>query len=529
MNRLFGKKVLLVLFVLMIAVSMVFTGCDKDKGKDKTEDDGKLKGTLNITGSTSVQKAGEAIADAFMELHDEVTVNYQGVGSSNGVKAANDGSADIGTASRNQKEKEKEWKLNEYVIAKDGIAVAVHPSNPVSELTTEQIQKIFKGEITNWKDVGGDDKGIVVLNREAGSGTRGAFEEMLDVEDKITNKALEFNGNGPMQAAIASKEDAIGYVSFSYVDETIQPVKVDGVEATVANVLGGDYPISRPFLMLTKGEESKLTKAFLDFVMSYDGQRLVQKVGAIPVIQLEGTLNLTGSTSVQKLGEVLADELMKLHPNMTINYQGVGSSNGVKAANDGTADIGTASRNLKEKEKEWKLNEYVLCYDGIAIVVHPGNSVGELTKEQAMKIFKGEITNWKDVGGEDKDIIVCNREAGSGTRGAFEELMELEDQVTTEALEFNGNGPMQAAIASKPDGIGFVSFGYIDETVKPVKLDGVDATVENVLAGTYPLSRPFLMLTKGEENDLTRAFIDFALGKQGQNMAVKKGYIPVAE
>ncbi|HOJ11546.1 MAG TPA: phosphate ABC transporter substrate-binding protein [Clostridiales bacterium] len=243
--------------------------------------------------------------------------------------------------------------------------------------------------------------------------------------------------------------------------------------------------------------------------------------------KLSSKLEIIGSTSTQKLFETLADEFVIKNPKVKINYQGVGSSKGIKAVKDGTGDIGTSSRELKEEEKSWGLKEYVLAKDGIAIAINPGNQKNELTVDQITKIFKGEITNWKDIGGKDRKIIVLSREAGSGTRGAFEELLKIEDQVVKEALVYDGNGPMKAAIASTEDAIGYISFGYMDDSVKTLRIDGVEPTIENVLSGSYPLSRPFIIMTKGEAEGLAKSFIDFALDKEGQSIVKDEGYIPI--
>lgn len=251
-----------------------------DTAKDKVE------GTIEIIGSTSVQPIAESLGEAFMAKNQGVTINVQGGGSSVGVKSALDKLCDIGNASRNLKDSEKGQGLIENVVALDGIAVVVHPSNPASDLSVEQVKKIYMGEITNWSEVGGADKDIIVFNREAASGTRGAFIDLTDLEEKqddgsrkllITEKALEANSNGALKTSISTKENAIGYVSLGSLDETIKTVKIDGVEATAENVQAGTYTLYRPFLMLTNGEPNELTQAFLDFIMSDEGQQIVSK------------------------------------------------------------------------------------------------------------------------------------------------------------------------------------------------------------------------------------------------------------
>jgi len=274
------KKVMSVILVIM-AMAVIFVGCSskssdigtKTSGEPPTET--KLQGTVSIIGSTSVQPIAQTLADEFSSIETGIKVDIQGVGSTAGVKAANDGTANIGTASRELKTEEKEWGLTEHVIALDGIAIAIHPENTITDLTKEQAAQIFKGEITNWKEVGGADAEIIVVSREDGSGTRGAFEEILKMEGELSEKALIAEGNGAVKQNIATKTNAIGYVSLGYLDNSIKALKIDGVEATVANIQSNQYTVSRPFLMLTKGEPTPETKAFLNFIMSSEGQKIV--------------------------------------------------------------------------------------------------------------------------------------------------------------------------------------------------------------------------------------------------------------
>ncbi|WIF95305.1 phosphate ABC transporter substrate-binding protein [Caminicella sporogenes] len=266
------KKIFSIILIGILTVSL-FTGCSQKKVSVENND--VLKGTVAVVGSTSVTPVAQNLADKFMSIHPEVKIDVQGIGSSAGIKAASNGSADIGMASRNLKEKEKEWGLTQHVIAYDGIAVVVNPNNPVKELTKEQIAKIFKGEIKNWKEVGGPDKEILVVSREAGSGTRGAFEEIVGIENAVREDALVAEGNGAVKANVASKEYAIGYLSFAYLDDSVKALKVDGAEPTVENIKAGNYKISRPFLMVTKGEIKLAAKAYLDFILSDEGQKIV--------------------------------------------------------------------------------------------------------------------------------------------------------------------------------------------------------------------------------------------------------------
>lgn len=296
MNFFQKSRTLVFLLVALLAIA-AFTGCTSSEVNNEVQEEGNNNNdnsgekTIEIAGSTSVQPVAEKLAEAFMAKNPGIKVNIQGIGSSAGVKAANNGTANIGTASRNLKTEEKDWGLTEHVIAYDGIAVVVHPSNEaIKDLTQETVTKIFKGEVTNWSEVGGKDAEIIVVSREAGSGTRGAFEDIMDLEEKINDKkvsavvkdAIIAEGNGTVRKNVAQKENAIGYLSLSYLNESVKTIKINGQEPTVENILDGKYPVSRPFLMLTKGEVDPTTQKYLDFIFSTEGQEIVSEKN-IPV------------------------------------------------------------------------------------------------------------------------------------------------------------------------------------------------------------------------------------------------------
>ncbi|MDF2546878.1 MAG: phosphate-binding protein [Anaerosolibacter sp.] len=281
------KKILSLALIVMLAVGLL-AGCGQktteQPQQEETQGDAALTGKVVIAGSTSVQPLSDELAAAFTEKNPDVQIEVQGGGSSVGVKSAIDKIVDIGMSSRDLKEEEKSSGLTEYVIAKDGIAVVVNPTSKVEDLTIEQIKKIFTGEITNWKEVGGEDKAITVVSREEGSGTRGAFIEITGVEGKdasgnkadlTTKNALVQPSTGAVKQTVANTPDSIGYVSMGALDDAVKTVKVEGVEATEENAKDGSFKISRPFLFLTNGEESETVKAFIEFIMSAEGQEIV--------------------------------------------------------------------------------------------------------------------------------------------------------------------------------------------------------------------------------------------------------------
>lgn len=244
---------------------------------------------------------------------------------------------------------------------------------------------------------------------------------------------------------------------------------------------------------------------------------------------LSGSIQMVGSTSMEKLANALSEAFMEKYPDVTVTAEFVGSGAGIEAVNNGTADIGNSSRNLKDEEKAAGAVENVVAIDGIAVCVDPANTVTGLTKQQLTDIYTGTVTNWSEVGGNDAPIIVVGREAGSGTRGAFEELLKVEENCAY-ANELDSTGAVMAKVASTPGAIGYVSLDALDDSVVALALDGVEATAENIKAGNYFLSRPFVMATKGEigaQSELVQAWFDFVLGGEGQEIAAEVGLITV--
>jgi phosphate transport system substrate-binding protein len=236
-----------------------------------------------------------------------------------------------------------------------------------------------------------------------------------------------------------------------------------------------------------------------------------------------GTITEAGSTTVQPVAEKLAAAFKQKNPGVTVTIQGGGSSVGIKSAADGTVDIGAASRELKSDEP--KLVTHLLARDGIAVIVHPGNTVTGLTKDQVVKIFTGEITNWNQVGGGSGTITVVSREEGSGTRGAFEEMVMGKSLIAAKAILQPSNGALRTSVSTTPLSIGYLSLGYLDNTVKALSIDGTAPTAENSKSGKYPIVRPLYFLTKEQPTGLVKEFIDFCLDNEGQEIIEKEGYL----
>ena len=281
------KKIIALVLTALLARSLVACGSetktdDADKTEDKTSTE--LTGTVSTDGSTSMEKVIGALSESFMAQNGGVTVNYNPTGSGSGITAVQEGTCDIGLSSRALKDEEKAAGLKETVLAYDGIAIIVNPENPVSDLTLEQIADIYTGRITNWKDLGGNDAEIVLIGREAGSGTRDGFETITGTTDACKYRQ-ELTSTGDVITTVAQNPDAIGYASLASIKDTVKALTVGGVACTAATVLDGSYAIQRPFVLVTKTGEtlSPAAQAFFDYATSSTASQLIKAAGAVPV------------------------------------------------------------------------------------------------------------------------------------------------------------------------------------------------------------------------------------------------------
>ena len=242
-----------------------------------------LSGTVSTDGSTSMEKVIGALSEAFMEANSKVTVTYNPTGSGTGIQAVQEGRCDIGLSSRALKDEEKASGLQETVLAYDGIAMIVNPANPVEDLTLEQIADIYTGKITNWSELGGSDSEIVLIGREAGSGTRSGFEEIVEVKD-LCQYRQELSSTGDVIATVAQNPGAIGYASLASVKDTVKAVKVGGVTPSEETVKDGTYAIQRPFVLVTKEGVtlSETAQAFFNYAVSKDANAVVIAAGVVP-------------------------------------------------------------------------------------------------------------------------------------------------------------------------------------------------------------------------------------------------------
>lgn len=272
------KKRILAVVSAMCLIAVAFTGCGS-----KNTSNGALNGNVTLAGSTSMEKLCEAMSESFMEANPGVTVTVEYTGSGAGLESLAAGSVNIGNASRGLKDSERENGCVENIVAIDGIAVITDKNNSVTDITAENLAKIYTGEITNWSEMGGADQPVVVIGREAGSGTRDAFEELLEIKDEC-EYAQELDSTGAVLAKVAATPGAIGYVSLDVVDSTVIGLKIDGVEPTEEQILAGNYLLQRPFVMATKGEiseQSEVVQAWFAYINSDAGREVIKKVGLI--------------------------------------------------------------------------------------------------------------------------------------------------------------------------------------------------------------------------------------------------------
>jgi phosphate transport system substrate-binding protein len=261
-------------FVLLTLIPGLFISCG-----DSSRNAGKQ--TITIAGSTSVMPFTEKLAEHFMIDSKDITIDVQGGGSTAGVQATINRTVDIGMSSRDLKDDEK--VLNKIVVCHDGIAVVVHKDNPVRALTLDQIRGIFSGSIANWRQLGWVNRKIDAVSREEGSGTRGAFEELVMKNKEIDDATMVQDSNGSVKEVVATDPYAIGYISMGLVDEKVKPVSINGIRPSIAAIRAGKYKIVRPFLYLTNGEPNKRANKFIAYVLSRDGQRILKNEGLVGV------------------------------------------------------------------------------------------------------------------------------------------------------------------------------------------------------------------------------------------------------
>ena len=278
------KKIIALMLTLVLTLSLAACGSDSNSNTDNSDnnDSAAVTGTVSTDGSTSMEKVIGALGESFMAANEGVEFTYNPTGSGAGITAAQEGRCDIGLSSRALKDEEKAGGLKETVLAYDGIAIIVNPENPVNDLTLDQIAKLYTGEITNWKDVGGNDAEVVLIGREAASGTRDGFESITGTKDKCQYRQ-ELTSTGDVITAVSQNPDAIGYASLASIKDSVKALNVDGVTPSEATVKDGSYKVQRPFVLVTvEGKElTPVAQKFFDYITSPDAAAIIAKAGAV--------------------------------------------------------------------------------------------------------------------------------------------------------------------------------------------------------------------------------------------------------
>ena len=281
------KKLISITLAALMALSL-FAACGKTNDSNDKANDSKTEvtGTVSTDGSTSMEKVIMSLGESFQAKNKGISVGYNPTGSGSGITAVSEGRCDIGLSSRALKDDEKASGLKETVLALDGIAIIVNPENKVSDLTLEQIAKIYTGQITNWKEVGGDDAEIVLIGREAGSGTRDGFESITGTKDSCKYRQ-ELTSTGDVITTVAGNPNAIGYASLASVKDSVKALSVGGVAPTEATVSDGTYAVQRPFVLVTKegAELSAAAQLFFDYATGKDAAEIISAAGAVPVVK----------------------------------------------------------------------------------------------------------------------------------------------------------------------------------------------------------------------------------------------------
>ncbi|MHB1154937.1 MAG: phosphate ABC transporter substrate-binding protein [Eubacteriales bacterium] len=526
MKRLMG------IVLICIMVFGLLAGCSETENQT-------VAGKLALGGSTSVEKVIQSMMESYMAKNKDVTITYAPTGSSTGIQGAAENTLDIGLSSRGLKDEEKST-LKEIIFALDGIAIIINNKNTITDLDLATLALIAKGEIKNWSEVGGTDTEIVVIGRDAASGTRDGFESIVGVKEACAY-AEEQASTGAVIASVQSNTGAIGYVSLSSVDEKVKTLTIEGVEPNEANVKDGSYKIQRPFVFAVKNDsDNALADDFINWAVSSATTEMVRNAGAVPVVgdvtkavteavadKLSGKLSLGGSTSVEKVIQSMMEAFMSEFNDVSMTYAPTGSSTGIQGATEGSLDIGLSSRGLKDEEKT-VLDEIVFAIDGIAIIVNNENTITDLDLATLALIAKGEIKNWSEVGGGDMEIVMIGRDAASGTRDGFESIVGVKEACVY-AEEQASTGAVIASVQSNTGAIGYVSLSSVDEKTKALTVEGIEPSEATVKDGSYKIQRPFVFAVKVDsDSSLADTFIKWAVSSATTEIVRNAGAVPVA-
>lgn len=521
--------------VLVLMITIILAGCGGGESTAVTMSQPQggegMAGIIDIGGSTSVQPLAEKLASSFKEIYPKVKINISGGGSTAGIRAATAGTVDLGTASRDIHITEPD--LITYPIARDAVVIVVHPSNPVSALTLEEVRDIYEGTITNWKQVGGNDGRITVVAREPGSGTRDCFE--TTITRNIRMDALFYDSNGAVKSKVSSDQRAIGFVSLGY-SEGLKALNLNGVEPTLENCSTGVYPVLRRLYFVSKEEVDDRTAAFINFCRSSLGQTIIANEKDYPPLRgilmdyptldpNTGTINLVcmnDSPEIYDLAQRLVQAFGQGHSGITINWVHSEEGRQLNVRDANTLYWGATPEDIEINDDDFVAHP--LFREAIAFVVHADTPVSGLKLEQIRNIFDGTISDWKHLGGKDAPIVVLalNEESEAGNH--FRSRVTA--TITPAAMSFDSCEALLQKLTTEPGTIGFVSTSCLGES-KIIPVNGIAPTLNTCQNGKYPLVRRIYALTLQAPTGPIKEFLDFCRSKEGQMIASDQGFVPL--
>ncbi|OPX63477.1 MAG: phosphate ABC transporter periplasmic substrate-binding protein PstS [Methanomassiliicoccales archaeon PtaB.Bin215] len=561
-------KYLVIGVVAIIIVAAV--GVFLFQGNDDDDSEG---GVIVQKGSDTLLELCQIWAEEYMAENSDVEVEVSGGGSSTGITALINGQVDVAQASRQIKASEIEsaqaagFTPVEFKVAIDGIAIIVHTSNDIGELTVEQLRGIYNGSITNWDQVGGADEDITLYGRQSTSGTYEFFWEHVLQKENYSQEMNMLSGNSAIVAAVQGDEGGIGYVGIGYADASginVLDLKKDSSSEAFAPtdesaVKSGKYDLSRYLYLYTKGAPTGIVKDYLRWIVSFDdGQSMVGEIGFYEISQnayednlvkmgispASVTLTQKGSDTLLELCQLWSEDFHADNSWITVEVSGGGSSTGITALVNGQVDLAQASRKIKASEIEAAqandVNpvEFKVAIDGIAIITHQDNPVDVLTVEQLRGIYNGSITNWNQVGGNDEAITLYGRQSTSGTYEFFWEHVLQKENYSQEMNMLSGNSAIVSAVQGDEGGIGYVGIGYADASgINVLDLKKNDTATayspldaDAVQSGAYDLSRYLYIYTDGTPTDQVSRWLSWILDAElGQQVAVEVGFYPLSD
>ncbi len=510
------------------------------------EADADYDGEVTASGSSAVFPLAEEAANLFMDKYPNSIITVAAGGSGTGLKQVAAQEVTIGNSDLFAEEKleaDQAALLIDHKVCLLTVAPVVNPDLGLIDITTEDLIGIFTGEITNWSEIGGPDLKIMLITRPSSSGTRALFSTyaMNGAEEIVGD--LENDNSGELKQAVVDNVGAIGYLALSYIDDSIATVSIDGVAPTFENVYSGDYTVwgYEHCYTNTTAERNETAEAFLAFMMSDEfapniealGYGATSKLSAAAIASHEttdttaleenadydGEVTASGSSAVFPLAEEAANLFMDKYPNSIITVAAGGSGTGLKQVAAQEVTIGNSDLFAEEKleaDQAALLIDHKVCLLTVAPVVNPDLGLIDITTEDLIGIFTGEITNWSEIGGPDLKIMLITRPSSSGTRALFSTYAMNGAEEIVGDLENDNSGELKQAVLDNVGAIGYLALSYIDDSITAVSIDGVAPTFENVYAGDYAVwgYEHCYTNSQAETNETAEAFLAFMMSDE---------------